>query len=309
MHAELMHLTLHIILQTMFGRQLENADQLGQAWTTVLHHFNSQSWALLRLPDSWPTPANRRFDAALNLLDEVVNGLITARRAGEPGDDLLQLLLDAQDEETGVGMSDAQLRDEIMTIFLAGHETSAIGLTWALYLLAQHPDKLAVLRAEVDGVLHGRTATFADLPHLPYTLMVIEEAMRLYPPFWLIYRAPVVPDEIGGYALTANDMVFICPAILHRHPDHWPNADRFEPERFALEQKRPSPFVYFPFGAGPRQCIGNEFALMEMRLVLASFVSAFDFQLIPDQTIQPEASVTLRPKHGIKMQIAVRDGN
>ena len=116
-------------------------------------------------------------------------------------------------------------------------------------------------------------------------------------------------SALGGYALTANDMVFICPAILHRHPDHWPNADRFEPERFALEQKRPSPFVYFPFGAGPRQCIGNEFALMEMRLVLASFVSAFDFQLIPDQTIQPEASVTLRPKHGIKMQIAVRDGN
>lgn len=305
-HAALMNLALRVIFQTMFSSQVADVDALAQAWTAVLKQFNAQSWALLRIPDSWPTPANRRFDAAMSLLDETVAEMIAARRIGPPQHDLLQLLLDAQDEETGAGMDDRQVRDEIMTIFLAGHETSAIGMSWAMYLLAENPDKLAILRDQVDGVCNGRTPTYSDLQNLPYARMVIDEALRLYPPFWLIYRAPVGPDKIAGYAVGERDMVFICPSIVHRNPEFWQQPDLFLPERFGANEKRPSPFIYFPFGAGPRMCIGNEFALIEMQLVLAGIVQKFDFQLLPDYPVTPEATVTLRPRGGLWMQLSLR---
>ena len=305
-HAALMYLTIRTTFQTMFGSQINDVELLAQSWTRVLKHFNEQSWALVRIPDSWPTPANRKFDAAMNLLDDAVAEMIAARRAGQRNDDLLQLLLDLQDVDTGEGMDDRQVRDEVMTIFLAGHETSSIGLSWSLYLLAENRDKLAILQEEVDGVLNGRIPTFPDLQNLPYTRMVIDEALRLYPPFWLIYRAPCVPESIAGYAVDEKDMIFICPSIIHHSPEFWQEPEAFLPERFAPDQQRPSPFVYFPFGAGPRMCIGNEFALMEMQLVLARIVQKFDLQSLPEYPVVPQANVTLRPKDGLWLQLSSR---
>ncbi len=305
-HAEMMHLTLRLVLKTLFSQDVQgNVEVLGLAWSDVLHYFNKQSWALIQLPDTLPLPANRRFHRNLDLLNQAVNGMIAQRRY-TPADheDLLGLLLAAQDEESGQGMSDQQLRDEMMTIFLAGHETAANALAWAWYLLAQHPEVANKLRAEATAVLSGRSATVADLPQLPYTRQVIDEVLRLYPPFWLIYRSPYQTDHIAGYTLPANGMVFISPYVIHRHPHYWQRPNAFEPERFTPEQnKGRPPFVYIPFGGGPHQCIGNNLALMEMQLVLATVIQQFEVSLPPNTAVTPEASVTLRPKGGLKMRV------
>lgn len=304
--AEMMHLTLRIVLRTMFGHDLQgNIEELGQAWSIVLEEFNRRSWSLIQLPDSWPTPANRRFQRALRLLDGEVYRMISGRRQNPiPAHDLLGLLLAAQDEESGQGMSDQQLRDEVMTIFLAGHETTANALSWALYLLAQNPGAATKLRTELGTVLAGRSPTIADLSHLPYTRMVIDETLRLFPPFWLIYRSPYQADTVGGYRLPANDMIFISPYLVHRNPVYWSRPEQFEPERFAPEQNnhRP-PFHYFPFGGGPHQCIGNNMALLEAQLTLATVAQAVEFQVPAGVTVTPEASVTLRPKEGLPLQL------
>lgn len=305
-HAEMMRLTLRLVLKTLFSHDVQNnVEELGRAWGEVLHYFNKQSWALIQLPDTLPLPANRRFHRSLQLLNQEVNRMITQRRQ-TPSDheDLLGLLLAAQDEESSQGMTDQQLRDEMMTIFLAGHETTANALAWAWYLLAQHPQVVTKLREELTAVLGNRPPTAADLPHLPYNRMVIDEVLRLYPPFWLIYRSPYQPDTIGGYPLPADGMVFICPYVMHRHPRYWERPNSFEPERFTPEQvkERPS-FVYIPFGGGPHQCIGNNLALMEAQLVLATIVQQFDICRLPNTAVTPEASVTLRPKGGLRMRL------
>lgn len=303
--AEMMHLTLRIVLRTMFGHDLQgNINQFGQAWSIVLEEFNRRSWSLVQLPDSWPTPANRRFQRALQLLDDEVYRMISGRRHTPTSThDLLGLLLAAQDAESGQGMSDQQLRDEVMTVFLAGHETTANALTWAWYLLAQNPDAAAKLRVELKDVLAGRSPTIADLPQLPYTRMVIDETLRLYPPFWLIYRSPYQPDTVGGYPLAANGMIFISPYLVHRNPAYWSRPEQFQPERFTPEQNshRP-PFHYFPFGGGPHQCIGNNMALLEAQLILATMAQTVAFQVPAGAKITPEASVTLRPKGGLPLQ-------
>lgn len=304
--AEMMHLLLRLILKLMFGADAQGREEvLGHAWTVVLEDFNRRSWALVQMPDSWPTPANRRFHQALGLLNETVYGLIAERRGRtHPHADLLDLLLKAQDETTGIGMSDQQLRDEIMTIFLAGHETTANALAWTWYLLAQHPAAAAQLRAELTQVLQGRPPTIADLPQLPYNRMVIEESMRLYPPFWLIYRSPYAADVVAGYPLREQDMVFISPYVMHRHPAYWEEPDAFRPERFSPESgKTHSPFVYLPFGAGPHQCIGNNLAMMEAQLILATLAPHVQFAVPDNVTVQPEAGVTLRPRHGLPLRL------
>lgn len=306
MQTEMMRLTLRLVLKLLFGHDVQGEeDRLGQAWTVVLQEFNRRSWSLVQIPDSWPTPANRRFHRALTLLNETVYQLIDARRGrSQSHNDLLDLLLHAQDAETGHKMSDQQLRDEIMTLFLAGHETTANALSWTWYLLAQHPDTLTQLQAELQQVLQGRLPTVTDLPHLPYTRAVVDESLRLYPPFWLIYRAPYQPDKIGGYPLRTHDMVFISPYLMHRHPTYWPSPEQFQPERFSPEQaKSYSPYVYFPFGAGPHLCIGNNLALMETQLILATLAPQVHPTLLTDQPIQPEAGVTLRPRRGVGMRL------
>jgi cytochrome P450 len=217
------------------------------------------------------------------------------------------MLLHARDEDDGSFMTDKQVRDEAMTIFLAGHETIAVALTWTWYLLAQHPEIYALLRNEVDSVLRGRSPTFADLPNLPYTLQVLKESMRLYPPAYGYARQATQPVTIGEYDLPAGTLVLISPYAMHRRPDYFPNPERFDPTRFTPEAEQRLPrYAYIPFGGGPRICIGNHFALMESHLVLATLAQRVTFDLIPGQHIEPEPIVTLRPKGGIKMRVSHR---
>ena len=237
-------------------------------------------------------------------LDAVVLDMIAERRkSGVTGDDLLGMFMEVADEETGERMTDAQLRDEVMTVFLAGHETTANALSWALYLLGTSPEVWRKLAAEVDAVLEGgRRASPEDFGRLVYTRQVMEEAMRLYPPAWMIARAPIADTTLGGYFLPAGSLVFLPPWIVHRHPDHWESPEGFDPDRFApgadADRHR---YAYFPFGGGPRQCIGNNFALMEATLILATIARDFRLDLVPGFPVEPEPQVTLRPKHGVRV--------
>jgi cytochrome P450 len=304
--VQMMRLTQNIIVQTMFGGDIhDRAARVGDAWSTVLRYFNQSAYALVQIPSSWPTRRNREFHAALDLLNRETSEIIEKAAALPPDEtpDLLALLLAARDEEGG-GMSSQQLRDEIMTIFLAGHETTADTLTWTFYLLAQNPAVRAKLHAELDAVLGGRLPTIGDLPKLEFTGNIVQEAVRLYPPFWLIYRTPVTPDEIAGYKVEPGDYIFICPYVIHRDPKFWDTPNTFNPDRFPAEPA--NKLAYIPFGAGPRRCIGEQMALMEATLSLASIAQRYQFDLYPGETVTPEPQVTLRPKGGIRMTIKRR---
>ena len=256
----------------------------------------------------WPTPRNRQFHRAVALLDRTIFQLIDDRRRdGAEGDDLISMLLSARDPETGEGMTDRQLRDEVMTFFLAGHETTALAVTWAWYLLAQHPASRSLLEAELDRVLGGRPPVFDDLERLVYTRMVIEETMRLYPPAWGFSRRALAADRIGEYDLEPGWLVFVIPWIMHRHPKYRDEPERFDPERFdpARGAARPK-FIYLPFGAGPRQCIGNHFAMAEAQIILATLVQRFRLHVVPGQQVVPRPLITLRPRDGIVMRIEAR---
>jgi cytochrome P450 len=219
------------------------------------------------------------------------------------------MLLTATDEETGEGMSDQQLRDEVMTIFLAGHDTTAIALSWTWYLLSMHPDVARRLRAEVNTAVGDRPPTVADLPKLRYAEMVIQEAMRLYPPAWVMTRMPAADDAVGGYRIPARSVVFLSQYVTHRHPDFWEDPESFDPERFAPEAAAGRPrYAYFPFGGGPRQCIGNNFAMMEAQLILAMVVQAYRLDLVPGHPIAMQPLITLRPRHGILVRLVEHGG-
>jgi len=300
--AEMMRLTLTIVGRTLFNTDLsDEADKVGQALTIALEHTNRRMQSLFDLGEKLPTPENRRFNEAIKTLDEVVYGMIEERRRTNiDNGDLLSLLLHAQDEETGERMSDKQLRDEAMTIFLAGHETTANALAWTWYLLSKHPDVARRLRNELAAVLGGRTPTLDDLPNLVYTKMVLDEALRLYPPAWAIGRNSLAADKLGDYHLPANSIVVLSPYVTHRLPEFWPNPEGFDPERFRPEQAENRPrFAYFPFAGGPRLCIGNNFALMEMQLILAMIAQRYHLDLVPGHPIELEPMVTLRPRHGV----------
>jgi len=237
------------------------------------------------------------------VLDRVVYDIIeTRRRPGQQQDDLLAMLLVARDEETGAGMTDRQLRDEVMTFLLAGHETTAVALTWTWYLLACHPAVAERLRAEIAAAIGSRTPTLEDLPQLRYARMVVEEAMRLYPPVWGFMRQAVGADEVGGFTIPKRSVVTISPYVTHRHPAVWEDPERFDPDRFTPERVRSRPrFAYLPFSGGPRLCIGNEFALMEAQLVVAMTVQRYRLQLVPGTTVELESRLTLRPRGGLPM--------
>jgi len=241
----------------------------------------------------------------IHTLDQLVYRMIAERRSRETErDDLLSMLLSAQDEETGQGMNDRQVRDEVMTLLLAGHETTANTLTWTWYLLSQSPEVERRLHAELNEVLDGRVPTVADLPELKYTRMVIEEALRLYPPTPLLSRKAIAGDEVQGYPIAANSMIMISPYAVHRHPALWEEPERFDPERFTPERAAArSAYAYFPFGGGPRICIGNNFAMMEAQLILSTVAQRYQLRLIPGHPVEPQMVVTLRPRYGLPMTL------
>jgi cytochrome P450 len=302
MHHEMMRLTLRIVGETLLAYDpTDAADEVGAALSFLLPLANQRSVRIVDLPPIFPTRQNLKFRRALATLDTVVRRMIAERRKS-PGDrgDLLSMLIEARDAETGEAMDDRQLRDETMTIFLAGHETTANALTFTWLLLSRFPAAARELRAELTQVLGGRSATADDLPKLTVTRRILQEAMRLYPPAWIIGRSATGPDEICGYEVPAGSIVFISPYVVHRHPELWEDPEGFDPSRFARE---PARGAYLPFGGGPRMCIGNGFATMEAELVLATMAQRLRFDLVPGTDVKLQPSITLRPRDGVAMTV------
>lgn len=307
--AEMMRLTLGIAAKTLFGLDdVAETQALAEAVDTAQKWIFLRQNSALRLPDWVPSPLNHRYRGSVDVMDRLVYRIIHERRKAPPGElDLLTMLLQARDEH-GAGMADEQLRDEALTLLLAGHETTANGLSWTLYLLAQHPEVLGRLEEELSTVLQGRAPQVADLPRLRYTDMVFAEAIRLYPPAWLVPRECIEEDVLEtGSTIPVGAQVVVSPWATQRSPRYFPEPDRFDPERFAPGGKegRP-PFAYFPFGAGTRRCIGEPFAKMEAVLILAALIPRIRFALVPGQQVVPDPLVTLRPRNGIRMRVARR---
>lgn len=309
---EMMRLTLQIVCKVLFGMDVaDEVNDLSEAITVGQYHITHQyrSFLAMFIPESIPTRRNREFQESLRRLDEAIFGMIAARR-GKESDDLLSTLLQARDED-GSGMSDRQVRDEALTLFLAGHETTANALAWTGYLLSQHPEVEAALLGELNEVLHGRTPSTADLPSLVYTGAVFAEAMRLYPPAYILIRQALHDDTLpSGFSFPAGSDLFMCQFLVHRDPRFFPDPERFDPDRFradAADSKDQWPaFAYFPFGGGSKMCIGESFARMEGVLLLATIVQRFKMTLLPGQTISPEPLVTLRPRNGVWMRLVRR---
>ena len=307
---EMNRLTLGVVGKTLFDADVESqAREVGDALTDVMESF----W-LLMLPfvdvlERLPIPALRRSRAARARLDGIIYGMIAERRRA-PADrgDLLSMLLMAQDEEDpGRGMTDEQVRDEAMTIFLAGHETTANALAWTWYLLSQSPDAERKLHDEVDRVLGGRIPTVTDLPSLTYVEQVVTEAMRLYPPAWIIGRRALEDYSIGEYQIPARSILVVSPYLIQRDPRHYANPEAFIPERWTPELKASiPPFAYFPFGGGARRCIGESFAWMELTLVVSAIAQRWRLELAPGHPVVPQPVITLRMKHGLKMIVRSR---
>lgn len=312
MAQEMMRLTLGIVSRALFSRDVSaEADELGQAIRNNFHYVSDRMNSKPGLPLWVPTATNRRFRHHQAVLEGVVLRLIEERRQS-PGDqrDLLGTLLAAEDEETGEKMSDRQLKDEVMTLLLAGHDTVGAALSWAWYLLAEHPDIQRDLHDEAAAALGDGLPSAADLGKLPLARAVFEETLRLYPPAWGLPRESIGPDEIGGRAIRPKTIITLSQWLTHRHPDYWERPEEFRPSRF-LERAAAnrSRYAYFPFGAGPRVCIGNNFALMEGTLILAQVARAFRVELVPGQAITPDTTFTLRPKEGVRVTLeAWRDG-
>jgi len=302
---EMSRLALAIASRTLFDRDVSHeADRVGKMFSDVGRYLEARfNRPFTTLPSWVPTATNRRFKQAVGTLNELVLALIRERRAeGRDHGDLLSMLMQARDEETGESMTDDQLRSESLTFLIAGHETSATALTWTWYLLATHASILHWARTEVERVLGKRVLTFADVAHLNTTRTVIEESMRLYPPIWALVRHVVADDEIGGFHIPRGSMIVLVPFVTHRHPGVWPEPDKFDPERFASAQNAQGPKgAYFPFLGGPHQCIGNEFAMIEMQLIVAMVLQHFDLELGPDQAIVPRPSITLRPSGPLRL--------
>jgi cytochrome P450 len=310
---EMNRLTLLIVGKTLFDADVEShAKNVGTALTAVMGSFWMTMLPFFDLMEHLPLPAFRRSKKARAELDAIIYGMIDERR-NNPRDrgDLLSMLLLAQDEEAdGAGMTDQQVRDEAMTIFLAGHETTANALAWTWYLLSASPDVEARLHEEVDRVLGGRLPTLADLPNLPYVEQVVTEAMRLYPPAWIVGRRAIDDYPVRDYLVPARGIVVVSPYLMQRDARFFAEPERFRPERWTPEFKATlPPFAYFPFGGGARRCIGESFASMELSLVMSTLAQRWRMRLVPGQTVVPQPVVTLRIKHGLKMQLQSRDKN
>lgn len=314
--TEMNAVTMDIVARTLFGADVSSdIAEVGEAMTVLQEETGRIGLtAFFDLPEFLTRPRGRRFSDAVATLDRIVGRIVAERRAsGETRDDLLSMLLEARDEETGEGMTDKQLRDELVTLFLAGHETTAIALTWTFHLLSQNPRAEALLLAEVDEVLgtgtNARDApTFEDLERLPYARMVADEALRLYPPAYVFSRRAAGEDQLGPYRMPAGAHIVISPYALHRRPDYWPEPDSFWPERFAPGARTDRPkLAYLPFGGGQRICIGNSFAMMEHAIVLAAAVRHWRLESIPGREVKTEPRITLRPRGGLPMRAMRRE--
>ncbi|MGH2637104.1 MAG: cytochrome P450, partial [Actinomycetota bacterium] len=302
-HAEMAALTLAVVGETLFGTDVdrERSRTVTRALTESLSMFDRVYSPVFRLLVRLPTPTMRRYHRIERDLHGVIGELIAERRAsGASGDDVLSLLLRARSD--GAGMSDAQVRDEALTLFLAGHETTANALAWTWWLLARHPEAEARLHGELDQVLDGRSPTVADLDRLRYAESVLSESIRLRPPAWAIGRRAIRDVHIGDVAIPAGSVVVVSPWLLHHDERWWPEPATFRPERWTPEAKAGRPrSVYVPFGAGPRMCVGEPFAWMEGVLLLATIAQRRRLELVPGQRVEPQAVVTLRPRPGIRM--------
>ena len=307
-HRDMMRLTLEIVVKTLFDADISGeADKVGRVLSKMVKPFASQATLKWILDNRLPTPTHRRFNAAAREIDDIVYRLIAERRSsGSDKGDLLSMLLAAQDED-GSQMSDRQLRDEVMTLFLAGHETTALTLSWAWYLLAQNPQVEKNFHAELDEVLGGRLPTVADLPRLQYTERIAKESMRLYPPAYGVGREAVEEIELGGYRIPAKSQLFMFQWAVQRDPRYFAEPNRFYPERWTEDFTNGLPkYAYFPFGGGPRACIGNYFAMMEVVLLLATIGQRFRFTLQPDHPVSLMPAMSLRPTDGIKVSLRTR---
>ena len=307
--SEMMSVALQVVSSALFSTDVQSAiEQVEESMNIANEAGINRIRNPFALPTWLPTPRNLKERKAVQKLDDVLMDIINKRRKDDKQySDLLGMLMDAVDEETGEGMTNLQLRDEAMTLFLAGHETTANALTWAWHLLSQNRDKEQKLHEELDRVLRGRIPSFEDLSQLTYTRQVIDEALRLYPPAWLIGRNNIHDDVIGGCAVPAGTNLLMCPYSVHRDPRYWEQPNEFIPERFETGKLEGKPkFAYFPFGGGPRLCIGNNFALMEMQIIVATLGSSFQLRTMAGYTPEPDPLITLRPKHGIPMTIEGR---
>jgi cytochrome P450 len=307
-HREMMRLTLEIVVKTLFNADVSgDADKVARVLEKIVQPFASQATLKWILDNRLPTPTHRRFNQAAREIDEIVYRIIGERRSsGSDEGDLLSMLLAAHDED-GSQMTDRQLRDEVMTIFLAGHETTALTLSWVWYLLAKNPEVERKFHDELDAVLNGRLPTVTDLPLLKYTEMIAKESMRLYPPAYGLGRQPLEDCEIGGYMVPRRSQVFMFPWALHRDPRFFEEPQSFRPDRWTEEFTNSLPkYAYFPFGGGPRACIGNYFAMMEVVLLLATIGQRFRFSLEREEAVELLPAMSLRPKGEINVTIHSR---
>ena len=295
-HQEMSRLTMEVVADVLFGSGLapEDVETVRHSMETVNEFFANSPEAVVLLPAWVPTPRNRRMNAAVARLDALIYQIIARRRAGEARDDLLGTLLVAQGDD-GARMTDVQLRDEAMTLFLAGHETTALALAHTLYLLATHPEVAARLHAELDAVLGDRLPGAEDVRALPFTERVLKESMRLYPPAWTTGREAAEDVEVGGYRIPKGAQILASPWVVQRDARWFPDPERFDPDRWEGQRGKEIPrFAYFPFGGGPRVCIGQHFAMLEATLMLAVIARRWRVALLPGQTLTFKPSVTLR---------------
>ena len=308
LHRDMMRLTLEIVVKTLFDANVSgDIDNVGRVLSEIVKPFASQATLKWILNNRLPTPAHRQFHRSVGEIDQIIYRIIAERRASAADKgDLLSMLLQAQDED-GSQMTDAQLRDEVITLFLAGHETTALALSWTWFLLTTNKDVEVKFHEELDRVLNGRLPELSDLPHLSYTEMIAKETMRLYPPAFGLGREAIEECEIGGYRIPRKTQVFTFQWATQRDPRFFDRPDEFNPDRWTPEFVEQLPkFAYFPFGGGPRICIGNYFAMMEMILLMATIGRRFKFDLAPDANVELYPAMSLRPKTGVRVVINQR---
>ena len=313
LHEEMTKLTLRIVGESLFGQDLSGDSGLSTpAFSIALRSVVERGNTAVAAPMWIPTPGNVRLRGALRTLDRLVYGVIERQRAGQGGGagTLLDLLMNATDEETGERMNDRQLRDEVITMYVAGHETTALALTWTWHLLSHHPDIASRLEAELTQVLGGRVPTLKDIPQLRYTRMVLDEGMRLYPPIWSIARDVRSDDVIDGFRIPAGSTVLLSQFVTHHRSDVWHQPDLFDPERFSPDAvKQRHRFAYFPFSAGPRVCIGNNFSLIEGTLILATVCQRYRLLPVLGRDVPIDVQATYRPKGGLPVRLQHRDAH